>query len=91
MDFVMGPFIWLGLVAVLLVIEALTVGLTTIWFAGGALVAALAAWAGAGQVVQWILFITVSLVLLIFTRPVAIRYMNRGDRKSTRLNSSHPK
>lgn len=41
MDFVMGPFIWLGLVAVFLVIEALTVGLTTIWFAGGALVAAL--------------------------------------------------
>lgn len=82
MDFVMGPFIWLGLVAIFLVIEALTVGLTTIWFAGGALVAALAAWAGAGQVVQWILFITVSLVLLIFTRPVAVRYMNRGVEKT---------
>lgn len=82
MDFVMGPFIWLGLVAVLLVIEALTVGLTTIWFAGGALAAAIAAWAGAGQIVQWILFIVVSLVLLIFTRPVAVRYMNRGVEKT---------
>jgi len=82
MDFVMGPFIWLGLVAVLLVIEALTVGLTTIWFAGGALAAAIAAWAGVGQIVQWILFIVVSLVLLIFTRPVAVRYMNRGVEKT---------
>lgn len=77
MDFVMGPFMWLGLVAVLLVIEAVTVGLTTIWFAGGALVAAIASWAGAGQPVQWILFLAVSLVLLIFTRPLAVRYMNR--------------
>jgi len=82
MDFVMGPFIWLGLFAVLLVIEALTVGLTTIWFAGGALAAAIAAWAGVGQIVQWILFIVVSLVLLIFTRPVAVRYMNRGVEKT---------
>ena len=32
--------------------------------------------------VQWILFITVSLVLLIFTRPVAVRYMNRGVEKT---------
>lgn len=31
--------IWLILLAVLLVIEIITLGLTTIWFAGGALVA----------------------------------------------------
>ena len=77
MEIVMGPFLWLALVAVLLVIEAVTVGLTTVWFAGGALVAAVASWLGAGQAVQWILFVAVSLVLLIFTRPLAVRYMNR--------------
>lgn len=42
-----------------------TVGLTTIWFAGGALVAAIASGAGAGILVQWILFLVISLVLLI--------------------------
>lgn len=78
MDVVMGPLMWLAIVAILLIIEAVTVGLTTIWFAGGALVAAIASWIGAGQAVQWILFLSVSLVLLIFTRPLAIRYMNRG-------------
>ena len=77
MELVMGPFIWLALVAVLLIIEAVTVGLTTVWFAGGALAAAIASWLGAGQAVQWILFLAVSLVLLIFTRPLAGPYMNR--------------
>ena len=37
----MEPLMWLIVLAVFLVIEAITVGLTTIWFAGGALVAAI--------------------------------------------------
>ena len=82
MDIAMGPLIWLGIVALFLVIEAATVGLTTIWFAGGALIAAIAAWIGAGEAVQWILFIAVSLVLLIFARPVAVRYMNKDVEKT---------
>ena len=52
----MEPLMWLIVLAVFLVIEAITVGLTTIWFAGGALVAAIASGAGAGILVQWILF-----------------------------------
>lgn len=78
----MTPVLWLGLVAVLLIAEAATVGLTTIWFAGGALLAAFAALAGAGPVVQWGLFIVVSLILLIFTRPWALRFMNAGRTKT---------
>ena len=35
----MIPIIWLVILAVLVVIEIITLGLTTIWFAGGALVA----------------------------------------------------
>ena len=82
----MEPIIWLGVLAVLLVIEGLTTALTTIWFAGGALVAAIASGAGAGILVQWILFLVISLVLLIFTRPLAVRYMNKGVPK-TNVNS----
>ena len=44
----MEPLMWLIVLAVFLVIEAITVGLTTIWFAGGALVAFVLALAGAG-------------------------------------------
>ena len=67
---------WLIIFIVLIVIELLTMGLTTIWFAGGALIAGIAAVAGAGSIVQFVIFLIVSLILLIFTRPVAVKYLN---------------
>lgn len=82
----MNPMIWLGLLAVLLLVEAVTAGLTTIWFAGGALVAAIAAWMGAGVLVQIVLFLAVSGVLLVFTRPLAVKYLNK-DKIATNANS----
>ena len=82
----MEPIMWLILLACFLVVEAITVGLTRIWFAGGALVAAIASGLGAGILIQWVLFLIVSLALLIFTRPMAVRYMNKGVPK-TNVNS----
>ena len=67
---------------VLLIAEALTLGLTTIWFAGGALIALVAALVGANVWVQLGIFLAVSLILLIFTRPVALRYMNKSTLKT---------
>lgn len=78
----MEPMIWLAILAVCLVIEALTAGLTTIWFAGGALVAGIAAYLECGVVIQLLLFFVVSLALLIFTRPLAVRFMNKGVEKT---------
>ena len=77
---------WLILFVVLLGIEMATMGLTTIWFAGGALIAVLAALLHAPLVLQIALFFLVSLILLIFTRPVAVRYFNR-DRIKTNVES----
>lgn len=82
----MGPILWLILVAVLLIMEAMTTALTTIWFAGGALVAAAAAWFGASLTVQLLLFFIVAVLLLIFTRPWAVKYLNKGV-SSTNVNS----
>ncbi len=73
----MEPVIWLILLVVLLVIEIITLGLSTIWFAGGAVVAFIAALLGAPTAVQVILFLIVSILLLVFTRPVAVKYLNR--------------
>ena len=72
----MDAILWLAAVVVLLVIEIATLGLTTIWFAGGALIAGIAAVTGAGSIVQFVIFLIVSLILLIFTRPVAVKYLN---------------
>lgn len=69
--------IWLILFVVLLVIELFTVGLTTIWFAIGSLAAFLADLLGAGLLLQIIIFLAVSCILLIFTRPWAARHVNR--------------
>ncbi len=77
---------WLVVLVVLVVIELLTMGLTTIWFAGGALIATIAAVLGAPMVVQVILFLVVSGVLIIFTRPLAVKYFNK-DRVRTNAES----
>ena len=61
---------------------ALVVFLATIWFAGGALVALIAAMCGAGIVIQIVLFLVVSLVLLFFTRPFAVRFLNKDTLKT---------
>ena len=68
--------IWLVLMAVLLIIEMVTLGLTTIWFAAGALFAFLAALVGLNQGIQIGVFVVVSVVLLFFTRPWAMKYLN---------------
>ncbi len=63
-------YYWLMIFIVLIAIEIITMGLTTIWFAGGSLVAFFAAIAGVNGYIQTVLFLVVSLVLLIFTRPL---------------------
>jgi membrane protein implicated in regulation of membrane protease activity len=63
-------YYWLMLFIVLIAIEIITMGLTTVWFAGGSLVAFFAALTGINGYVQVVLFLVISLVLLIFTRPL---------------------
>lgn len=70
----METIIWLVLIVAFVGIEIGTVGLTSIWFAGGALVALVAQLIGLNIFWQIIIFIVVAAVLLIFTRPWALRY-----------------
>ena len=78
----MEAICWLAVLIVLLLVESATLGLTTIWFAGGALVACVAALLHASIWVQIVLFLVVSVLLLLFTRPVAVRYMNKNRTKT---------
>lgn len=77
---------WLVLLIVCIGVEVATMGLTTIWFAGGALIAIFMAVIGAPIWLQAIAFIVVSLVLLFFTRPIAVKYFNK-DRVKTNVES----
>ena len=73
---------WLIASAVFLLIEILTLGLTSIWFAGGAVVAAIAALFGVPFLVQMLLFIVVTCLLFALTIPVAKRYLNNRVQKT---------
>jgi membrane protein implicated in regulation of membrane protease activity len=79
-------FCWLIVLVVFLVIEIITLGLTTIWFAVGALLAFFAAWLGAPEGIQLAIFFVVSFVLLFFTRPLVQKKLN-DSREKTNVNS----
>ena len=78
--------IWLVLLIVFVGMEAATLGSTSLWFAGGALVAMIAAALSAPVWLQIILFLITALALLVFTRPIAVKYFNK-DRTQTNVNS----
>ncbi len=74
--------VWLVVSAALIVAEIISLGLTTIWFAIGALAAALAAFLGAGISIQLIVFAVLSVVFLVFTAPVARKHFMRQPEKT---------
>lgn len=73
---------WLVAFVILIGIEAATMALTTIWFAGGAVFAFFAAVLGFSVQTQLVVFLIVSFVLLLFTRPLAMRFVNRETVKT---------
>ena len=77
---------WLVVLIACIAIEAMTMGLTTVWFAGGALVAVFVAVLNGPIALQVVLFVLVSMLMLFFTRPVAVKYFNK-DRVKTNVES----
>lgn len=71
-----NSILWLIILAILILIEILTLGLTTIWFAGGALIAFIVSLFYDNLLVEVILFLIMSMVLLSFTRPLVLKYFN---------------
>lgn len=76
MDIGFNPTTWLILAAIMIVIEIITLGLSTVWFAGGAAAAALAAGLDAPEWVQVVIFMVVSAGMIFLLRPIAKRRLN---------------
>ncbi len=79
----MGVLFWIVLMVALLIIEAMTYGLATIWFACGALVSAFVslfvedmAW------LEWTIFAAVSAICLIVLRPIAVEKFEKVTKKN---------
>ncbi len=73
---------WLFLTVVLSVIEIITMGLVTIWFAAGAVVAFLLALIGTPISVQIIAFLAVSIIVMVLVRPIATAHFNNRIKKT---------
>ena len=80
----MYEIFWLISFGILLLIEICTLGLTTIWFAAGALVAFLMAVLNLPLFVQVAAFLAVSILMLVFTRPIMTKHLNA---KTTKTNA----
>ena len=70
--------IWLILLVVLVAGEAITVGLTFIWFAAGALGGLLVAVLGGAVWLQVVVFLILSAVTLVLVRPAAAKLLTPG-------------
>ncbi len=76
---------WSVIFALCIIVEIISLGLTSIWFAGGALIAGIAALIGATFVIQVLIFIVVSLVLFFTTRPIAKKHFNTEQMEKTNV------
>lgn len=74
--------IWAIMIVFFTLVEAFTLGLTSIWFAVGSLAALIASALGLNIVIQFMAFLVVAIVLLIYTRPVAKRIFKVGINKT---------
>ncbi len=78
----MISIIWIAVLIGLIVAEIATVTFVTIWFAGGAFVAFILSLFDVSLPIQILVFGIVSALLLIFTRPIAIKYLKVGKEKT---------
>lgn len=67
--------IWLGIIIVSIIVEIITIDLVSIWFSVGAGVALIADLLGASQTIQIVLFVIVTILCIIATRPLAKKYL----------------
>ena len=63
------PWVWVAVTIICVVVESLTLSLTTIWFGISAFVMVFLAFTPLAFVAQLFIFVVAALVLLIFTRP----------------------
>ncbi len=68
-------WVWIAATVILAIAEAVTLDLTAIWFSLGSLAAVLAVSLGASIPIQIAVFLLVSIVLLLSTRPVLKRVL----------------
>ena len=76
MDKLFCPASWIILAAVMIIIEIITLGLSSIWFAAGAIGSAITAAFDGPEWLQVVVFVVVSTVFLLLLKPLAKKKLN---------------
>lgn len=80
------PWFWFAIAVICAVIEGMTLGLTTVWFALSAVLMIFISMLHPPFYVQCVLFALVALLLLFFTRPIALKLLH-AKREKTNADS----
>lgn len=77
-----APIVWLALIIVLIVVEVATYQLVAVWFALGAAVALIVSLFNLSTTVQIMVFVIVSLIALILSRPLVKKLQSSPKEKT---------
>lgn len=72
-------WIWLGIIALAIILEAATMELVSIWCIFGGIVALVLALCGVSIEIQWIVFGAVSVILLLSLRKIMQKFLYKND------------
>ena len=75
-------YLWLAILILGVILEGVTLSLTTIWFAISALIVYVLAMLGVPFAIQVVLFFVIAIVLLAVTKPIAKKYLKIGHEKT---------
>ncbi len=76
------PMVWVVLIIFFGIIEGMTLGLTSIWFAFAGIIAFILSLFNINLIVQFVVFLVLSLVCILYTRPIAKKYLKIGQTKT---------
>lgn len=78
----MWVYIWLGIVAVTMILEFITMELVCIWISFGALVAMILAACGVGFEIQIAVAIVISIACILGLRKIALKFLSKNKDKT---------
>ncbi len=76
------PYIWMGCIGIFIILETMTLGLTSIWFAFAAFVVLFLSLAKVHYMIQILMFSVLSLIFVLYTRPIVKKYLKVGENKT---------
>ena len=80
-------FVWLGVIALAIIVEASTSALVSIWFIPSAIISFILALCKVDLWIQIVVFFVVSALLLIFTRKFVERVLQKNKTEHTNLDA----